>query len=199
MNNPQLFNLKFDLPLEAIYSQGYLPQRNQKDLYYLSTSCRSNLSSFSLSSENRRILNKTSSYIFQKLKLSDFTFNPTTKKQISLWIKTLGWDFPISSVKTIFTEHLFNQLYIWQEGDTVIGYAICLDTPTFSHIAYVFYQPEYSRTNLPIRMVLQFIIDSQLDGKKYCYLGQFSKDTGYYKRTMPGFEYFFNGSWQKNL
>lgn len=191
------YNLLINQPLVDIYSQGFLPQRNQKNLFYQTTSSRSNLTNFDLSSENRRILNKTAAFSFHKINLSDFKYTIDTQKQISHWLKNLGWDFPISSVKTVFNNHLFNKLYIWQEGKSIIAYSLILEEQDFNHIAYVFYDPNYSKTNLPIRLVLQTIIDSQSAGKKYCYLGQFSQNTGYYKRNMPGFEYFVNNSWVK--
>ena len=193
------YNLTFDIPIDLIYQQGILPQRNQKNLFYQTTSCRSNLSRFTLSSENRRILNKTISFTYQTIDLTQFTYTSDIQKQIFGWIKSLGWDFPAASVKTIFTNHIFNKLTLWQENNQTIGYAISLDYPDFTHIAYVFYPDTYLHTNLPSRMVLQAIIDSHDQGKKYCYLGQFSKDSGYYKRNMPGFEYYNNGSWTTTL
>ena len=189
------FNLRSTDPIEKIYSSGLLPQRNQRGLFYHSTSCRSKLEDFTLSSENRRIIRKTDQFTFTRLPLHTFTLTVDTLKEIHLWLTSAAWDFPTASVKTVFNDHIFNELYIWSEGPKIIGYAICLLTPQISHIAYVFYNPAYQRLNLPIRMVLQFIIDSQTQGLKYCYLGQYSEDNGFYKRTMPGFEYFSDGKW----
>ncbi len=187
------YNLKFNLPLEQIYQNGYLPQRNSPDFFYQDSSCRSNLTNFKLSSENRRILRKTDSYTFNKLSLVDFNYTFEIQKQIKQWLSGLGWDFPISSVKTIFKNHLFNYVYVWKHDQQIIAYSICYFSPLISHIAYVFYNPELSHSDLPIRLVLQTIIDSQQSGLQYCYLGRFSN----YKRNMPGFENFQNNNWQK--
>lgn len=187
------YNLKFNLPLEQIYQNGYLPQRNSPDFFYQDSSCRSNLTNFKLSSENRRILRKTDSYTFNKLSLVDFNYTFEIQKQIKQWLSGLGWDFPISSVKTVFKNHLFNYVYVWKHDQQIIAYSICYFSPLISHIAYVFYNPELSHSNLPIRLVLQTIIDSQQSGLQYCYLGRFSN----YKRNMPGFENFQNNNWQK--
>lgn len=187
------YNLKFNLPLEQIYQNGYLPQRNSPDFFYQDSSCRSNLTNFKLSSENRRILRKTDSYTFNKLSLVDFNYTFEIQKQIKQWLSGLGWDFPISSVKTVFKNHLFNYVYVWKHDQQIIAYSICYFSPLISHIAYVFYNPELSHSDLPIRLVLQTIIDSQQSGLQYCYLGRFSN----YKRNMPGFENFQNNNWQK--
>jgi arginyl-tRNA--protein-N-Asp/Glu arginylyltransferase len=176
-----MFNIKNNLSIEENYNNGLLPQRNDATVFYSDTSCRSNLQNFQLSSENRRILRKTENFKFQKVPIY---FNLEIQKQIFAWLKGLGWDFPISSVKYIFTKHIFNQLYIWTLDDKVVAYSICYFSESISHIAYVFYNPEFSHSDLPIRLVLQTIIDSHDLGLKYCYLGRFSN----YKRNMPGFE-----------
>jgi hypothetical protein len=192
------FNLTLDQNIEENYSRSFLPQRNNSQFWYQDTSSRSNLADLQLTSENRRIINKTNNFTFEIIPLKNFSFTPETQKIIYSWIKKLEWNFPISSVKTIFTNHIFNYLYIWKnEKGEVVAYSICYISPQLSHIAYVFYNPQYSRDNLPIRLVLQLITDSYDKGLKFCYLGRFSKDTGYYKRNMPGFEYFENDNWIK--
>lgn len=191
------YNLQLNIPLEEIYNKGYLPQRNQKNSFYLDSSCRSALNNFLLNSENRRILKKTESFKNQLLPLKDFVFDKNIQKTIFSWIKELSWDFPISSVKNIFLNHIFNYVYVWKFEEKTIAYSICYFDNNISHIAYVFYDPQFDHSNLPIRLVLQTIIDSKEKNLKYCYLGRFSKEIGYYKRNMPGFEYFINDHWQK--
>jgi len=190
------FNLKNTNNIDENYKNGFLPQRNDKNLFYFETSCRSNLEKFNLSSENRRILKKTENFTFEKMPLEDFIYSIKVQKEINIWIKILGWNFPISSVKNIFKNHIFNYLYVWKDNKKkIIAYSICYFSKNISHIAYVFYHPDLAHGNLPIRLSLQVIIDSQEIGLKYCYLGRFSQDTGYYKRNMPGFEYFDNNNW----
>ncbi len=190
------FNLKNTNNIDENYKNGFLPQRNDKNLFYFETSCRSNLEKFNLSSENRRILRKTENFTFEKISLKDFVYNIKVQKEINIWIKTLSWNFPISSVKNIFKNHIFNYLYVWKDNQKkIVAYSICYFSEKISHIAYVFYHPDLAHGNLPIRLSLQVIIDSQKLGLKYCYLGRFSQDTGHYKRNMPGFEYFKDNNW----
>lgn len=190
------FNLNTTDSIEVNYQNGLLPQRNQKDLWYQESSSRSNLNNFNLTSENRRILRKTENFSFEKINLKDFKYDLSIQKKIFNWVKEIGWDFPISSIKTIFTNHIFNYLYIWKdEKNQEVAYSICYFSDTISHIAYVFYDPKYNHSNLPIRLVIQTIIDSHQAKLNYCYLGRFSPNTGFYKRNMPGFEYFENHQW----
>lgn len=195
-----MYNLKNNLSLKENYEGGLLPQRNSKDYFYQDDnfSSRSSLQPFSLSSENRRILNKTESFCFQKIPLSDFEFNNKIQKQISTWVKNLNWNFPTSSIKTVFTNHIFNYLYIWSDiNKQICAYSICYFDKDFSHVAYVFYDPAYAHQDLPIRLAIQVAIDSASQNLDYCYLGRFNPDTklGYYKRNFPGFEYFINNQW----
>lgn len=197
-NNMAKYNIKNSNSIESNYSLGLLPQRNNQNFWYLDTSSRSNLSVFSLSSENRRIVNKTQDFSYSFQPLSDFQYTLTVQKDIHNWINQLGWDFPISSVKKIFTDHIFNFVYVWKnQQNQVVAYSICYFSDQISHIAYVFYNPNLSHNNLPIRLVLQTIIDSHDQKLKFCYLGRFALETGYYKRNMPGFEYFKEGNWIK--
>lgn len=195
-----MFNQTNLLSPEENYNSGFLPQRNAKNYWYSDSSGRSNLTKFSLSSENRRIISKTSNYRYQLIPLSEFKYTPFIQKTIYKWIKEIGWNFPISSVKTIFTNHIFNYVYIWLDKDNnAVAYSICYFSKSISHISYVFYNPKLSHDNLPIRLSLQAIIDSHEKKLDYCYLGRFNPEVklGYYKRELPGFEYFKDNNWIK--
>jgi hypothetical protein len=192
------FNITNPNSVDDAYNQGLLPQRNQKNLFYQDSSSRSVLNNLNLNSENRRIVRKTEQFTYETIPLTDFNYTPAIQKQIHQWVKELGWDFPTSSIRTVFTNHIFNYLYIWyNESHQVVAYSICYFSPTISHIAYVFYNPTYYHGDLPIRQVIQFITDSHQKNLKYAYLGRFSPTTGFYKRNMPNFEYFQNNQWLK--
>jgi len=195
-----MFNIKNQSSIEQNYQNGLLPQRNSKELFYQSDdfSCRSSLTNFTFSSENKRIFKKTNDFSFEKIKLSDFQYDPSLQKTLTTWVKKLGWNFPASSIKTVFTNHIFNYLYICrnQSGQTC-AYSICLFHKNFSHIAYVFYDPSFAHQDLPIRLSLEVVKDSQQQNLEFCYLGRFNPSTklGYYKRNFPGFQYFAHGQW----
>jgi hypothetical protein len=196
------YNLASSNSIEQNFQDGLLPQRNSRGSFYLDTSCRSNLSRYQLSSENRRIIRKTEIYNYTICDNCHFPFSIQTQKLIYSWVKGLGWDFPISSVKNVFTNHIFNYFYTWHDSDhRPIAFAVCYHSPPTSptkitSISYVFYDPSLENHDLPIRLTLQAVIDSYQQGFQYCYLGRFQPpQIGYYKRNMPGFEYFTNGQW----
>ncbi len=183
--------------IDHAYANGLLPQRNDPDKFYSDSSCRSNLSKFKLSSENRRIIRLTQNYHFQTQSSTKFVYNYDVQKNCHLWAKSQNWKFPTSSIKTIFKHHIFNFFYTWfDEKNQVCAYSVCYQAPRISHIAYVFYHPQHQH-NLPVRQVLQSVVDSHSIGLQYCYLGRFNPPNGYYKRNLPGFENFVNGQWQE--
>lgn len=187
-----MFNIQNNNSIETNYSLGLLPQRNRQGLWYSDTSSRSDLANLQLSSENRRILRKTDNITFTIVPLPQ-----TPSKTVFQWVKDLGWDFPTSSIKNVFNNHLFNTLYVWRLNDQIVGYSVCYFDNQISHIAYVFYDPSISHRDFPIRMVLQVVVDSHQKNLKYCYLGRdHTKTVGFYKRNMPGYEYFVNGQWK---
>lgn len=195
-----MYNIQNNLSIEQNYQNGLLPQRNSKLFFYQDEnhSSRCDLNIFQLSSENRRIFRKTNQFTFQKILLSEFKYTPSVQKQIYNWVKGLDWNFPISSIKTVFTNHIFNYLYIWyDQNKQICAYSICYINENFSHIAYVFYDPQYAHNDLPIRLSLQVVADSFDTKLKYTYLGRFNPETklGYYKRNFPGFQYFTQGQW----
>ncbi len=192
------YNIKNNKGIEENYSLGFLPQRNNKNYWYFDTSSRANLENFKISSENRRIVNKTQEFSYTVEPLTTFDYGLDIQKNIHQWINQLGWEFPISSVKKIFSNHIFNYVYTWKDQNgQIIAYSICYFSQNISHIAYVFYNPTVNHKDLPIRLVLQTIIDSYEKKLQFCYLGRFSVETGYYKRNMPGFEYFKDNNWVK--
>ncbi len=80
------YNLTPDQNIEDNYQNGLLPQRNSSEFWYSDTSSRSNLSNFQLSSENRRIINKTQNFSCQKISLKDFSFTSEMNSSSILFI-----------------------------------------------------------------------------------------------------------------
>jgi len=185
--------------LTHLYENGFLPQRQNSHIFYKNPqkpSSRALLKNLTLSSENKRILKRTDHYQHRLLAQKDFVYDFSLQKKLKDWTKNMNWGIKTSSIKTIFTNHIFNFFYVWETAHQPLAYAAVLKTPAFSHIAYVFYNPKNpDLRNLPIRMVLQTCIDAHNSNQAYCYFGTFSKEKGYYKRNMPGFQYYKKGIW----
>ncbi len=185
--------------LKELYENGFLPQRQNPNTFYkdpLHPSSRSLLKDLTLSSENKRILRLTDHHQYKLVPKKDFIYDFSLQKKLKDWSKNMNWDLKTSSIKNIFQNHLFNFFYLWETANQTTAYAAILKSPSFSQIAYVFYNPQNpDLKNLPIRMVLQTCLDAHESGQDHCYLGTFTKEKGYYKRNMPGFQYYKEGTW----
>lgn len=184
--------------LTKIYGLGFLPFRNNSNLFYLSRSCRSNLANFSLSSENKRVLKNTSHLFAEAFPLSGFDYNASVQKACKHWAKDRGWKISTSSLKTIFKNHIFNTLYVWKDkknSQKVTGYQVIFQNKTILHTANVFYNPEYYEVGLGTRMLIEAAKNAASNNLSYAYMG-----TCYsaYKRNIPGFEFFNGFEWSSN-
>jgi len=185
--------------IEEIYEKGFLPFRHRQNLFYLARSSRCVLEKFHLSSENRRILKKTAQFKVKKLKTEEFSFQPSVQKNCKDWAKGRGWHISTRSLKYLFGGVFFNRIWVWSREKKVVGYQVLLERPKLLHTAHVFYHPEWSKSGLGVRMLLEATRWAAENKKKFHYLGTCYGKTGFYKRTLPGFEFFNGWRWSNNL
>lgn len=187
--------------LSKIYSWGFLPFRNRENLFYLTRSSRSDLRNFSLSSENRRIIKKTESITTRLVPLSEFHYTPEVQRNCKHWARERGWRISTTSLKFIFSGKFFNFVLLFQHKGSgeVVGYQILVVEDDFWHAAHVFYHPDYVGASLGTRMLLEACILTQKKGARYCYLGTCYGKGGFYKRNLPGFEFFNGFGWSRDI
>lgn len=183
--------------LTQVYQSGFLPFRNNRDLFYLSRSCRSNTKDFSLSSENKRVLKNTSHLVPKVISITDFKYTPVVQKTCKGWAKDRGWKISTLSLKTIFTDHIFNQVIVWKDSqkDNIVCYQVIYENKDLVHANSVFYDSSYYNTGLGTRTLIEISQYAYKKGIKLAYLG-----TSYsmYKRSIPGFEFFNGFEWSSN-
>jgi hypothetical protein len=184
--------------LENIYGQGFLPFRNNQDIFYLSRSSRSIVDKYELSSENKRIINKTENFSFEIISNKDFEYSPKIQKTCKEWSKSKGWKISTVSIKKLFTGSYFNLALTAKLDSTHAGYSVIHQEASFLHWAYVFIDPEFDKSGLAIRMGLEVIKYAKETGAKYVYLGTCYGNNNY-KRNYPGFEYFEGPGWSSNM
>jgi len=176
------------------YSLGNKFNRIAKGNFSKDNVVRINLSKFSISSENRRILNKFNqveitiesiplekyNWAIPKL-YHDFYFNKFGKKI-----------FSVNRVKDILNGSLnFNSLLNFSFQGQIYGYCIIYINSELIHYSYPVYNLELINTNFGIYMLTKSIIWAKENGLKYIYLGGYSK----YKLQFKGVEVFQNNIW----
>ncbi len=184
-----------------IYEMGFLPVRSIKNVYYLCRSVRINLNKFQLSSENRRILRKTEEFEWKLVKLDEFKYTPSVQKACKDWFNQKFGKGKISAtaIRKIFTGGIFTYVFAWKSKEEIVGYAVVYISDKLLHYAHVFTNPEFGKSNLSVRMMLEAIIWAKENKKKYAYLGTCYTKSALYKTQYAGFEFFNGFSWADNL
>lgn len=187
--------------LSKIYSKGFLPFRSIKNLYYLCRSVRVDLGKFELSSENRRILKKTDIFKWKLVKLDRFDYTPGVQKTCKEWFnqKFGQGQISVAAIRKIFTAGIFTHVFVWEFDNDVVGQAIVFINNDLVHYAHLFYNPRLAKSNLGVRMMLQAVIWSQENRKKFVYLGTCYTRSSLYKTEFSGLEFFNGFSWSDNI
>lgn len=200
----QVWLLKEESDLvEPIYQAGFLPTRHLQNVYYLARSLRVVLSGFDLSSENRRILNKTQEIKVELQSLADFDYTPEVQKMCKDYASE-RFDqgvFSSQTIKSIFENKIFNHVFVFKnsENQTTVGYAVCFINEKLLHYAYAFYHPDFIGQNLGARMMLQAVSWAKENQKIYAYLGTAYQAQSLYKTEFKGVEFFNGFRWSQDL
>lgn len=199
-----------DENIALLYNNGYLFGRNGRGVIYQTRSLRLDLSKFSLSSENRRVLKKTDGLKLEVVPLPYPEYHWSIGKLAKDFYETKFGDgvFSANKVKELLTDvekSNFNRVLVYRESrirsqelsDTV-GYCVAYESKNILHYSYPFYNLENEIPNLGLGMMLRAILYAQESGKKLFYLGSFQRPTDVYKLQFAGLEWFDGERWQTN-
>ncbi len=196
--------------LDKLYNEGYVATRIDRGVFKQTRSLRINLATFSLSSENRRILKKTDglNLTSHPIPYVDYTWT-IGKLAKDFYTEKFGdGTFSANKIKELLTEpskSSFNKLLVYTYGTNPepIGYCVTLETEEILHYCYPFYQLRATSYELPanlgLGMMLRAIITAQEEGKKYIYLGSLQRPSDTYKLQFEGLEWFDSNAWQTDI
>ncbi|MDO8626629.1 MAG: hypothetical protein Q7K39_04255 [Candidatus Magasanikbacteria bacterium] len=204
-----------DQNINSLYHQGYLFGRTGKGEMYQTRSLRIDLSKFVLSSENRRVLKKTEDVKLEACPLpyADYHFN-IGKLGKDFYDTKFGSVFSANKIKELLTDKNksnFNCVLVYTLDDSgvgakgrsplqsAVGYAICLQTNELLHYCYPFYNLKTKIPNLGLGMMLKAILWAKEAGKKYVYLGSFSRPTDKYKLQFEGLQWWDKTKWKIDI
>jgi arginine-tRNA-protein transferase len=188
--------------ISALYNQGYLFGRTGKGEMYQTRSLRIDLEKFELSSENRRVLKKTEELklVAAPLPYADYHFSIAKLGKDFYYTKFGDKTFSANKIKEIMTDAAksnFNTALVYSLEKT-IGYALCYQNNELLHYCYPFYDLTEKTPNLGLGMMLKAIMWAKEAGKKYIYLGSFSRPTDTYKLQFAGLEWWDGKNWNTN-
>ena len=191
--------------VDLIYEAGFLPysgnkQSETKNLYYMARSARVKLSSFKLSSENRRIINKFKDYNFCSTEYPASTFlnnenmldfcleyfknrhgpNLVSKERLK---RMLGY-----SLETIVVEYK-------NKENKIYAYVIEIHGNKCVHYWFSFYDLSLIHQSLGMWLMINRVLKAQKERREYCYLGTVYGDKALYKTNIPSLEHWNGKEW----
>jgi arginine-tRNA-protein transferase len=186
--------------IKDILNMGFLPTRFSKNIFYLCRSLRIDLTKFELSSENRRIQNKTEEFSCELIDLEKFDYSNEVQKNCKDWFNTRFEKKIISAqgVKKVFTEDNNNKVFVWSHNSKEVGFVPCIENDDLIYYNFAFYNPDFYKLNLGARMMLQAVLYAKEKGKKYIYLGSIYTKGSLYKTEFSGFEFFNGMNWSSD-
>lgn len=191
-----------DKNINTLYNQGFVFTRVGKGTMNQTRSLRIDLSKFSLSSENRRVLKKTEELQLFATSLPYADYSWTIGKLGKDFYETKFGEgtFSANKIKELLTDtdkSNFNSLLLFEREDIEhVGYCIALQTNEIVHYCYPFYKLDATIPNLGLGMMLRAIEHAKAAGKKYIYLGSAQRSSDTYKLQFAGLEWFDGKTWQ---
>jgi len=193
--------------IETHYDRGFVFGRIDRGVMDETRSLRIDLSSFSLSSENRRILRKAHEITLSVHLLPYAAYHWHIGKLAKDFYDTkfgVG-TFSANKVKELLTDQdksNFNRLYEYHRGNQSIGYAICLETEQMVHYSYPFYDLSSNaypfNPNTGMGMMLLAIEQAHEHGKQYFYLGSAQRPGDTYKLQFAELEWWTGEYWSRD-
>lgn len=187
--------------VEALYNDGYVFTRLGKGVMVQTRSARINLSQFSLSSENRRILKKTDFLALNTAPLPYANYSWQIAKAGTDFYKIRNAHFSAQKIKELMTsnESNFNMVFVYHDqtkslkNELALGYCIAYNSSTIIHYSYPFYTGE--NKDMGLAMMLQALLWAKENNRKYVYLGSLQRPSDTYKLQLSGIEWFDGKTW----
>ncbi|KKW41697.1 MAG: hypothetical protein UY92_C0014G0022 [Candidatus Magasanikbacteria bacterium GW2011_GWA2_56_11] len=187
--------------VSAKYDEGYVFTRIGKGIMDQTRSLRVELSKFELSSENRRILKKTTDLTASPVPLPYTAYDwKIGKLAKDFYEQKFGaGTFSANKIKELLTDpdkSNFNRLFVYTLPAETVGYCIAYENEDLLHYCYPFYNLDAGQPNLGMGMMLRAVLYAQGIGKKYVYLGSAQRAGDTYKLQFAGLEWFDRTAWR---
>ena len=185
---------------DELLNMGFVPSRMKIGLWYLARSMRVDLSKFSESSENRRVVKNTSEYGFSFSKDISLNLSDEKNRWVFDFAKSVAKksEYSSSSVKRVFSKYLSQGIFVWERDGEIAGYVPVMITKESIFYWLGFYKEDKFKTGLGSRMMLEAIKWATDNGKSHAYLGTVYTNSSLYKTNFKGWEFFNGFEWSND-
>ncbi len=187
-----------------IFARGFLPSSSDFARFYMCRHLRVELSKFTCSSENRRILRKCDGIDCRLVPRADFEFTGAWRDFCKNYADIkFGKDvMTYERLDALLSSKLVTHLLVFTDrasGKDVGIVTLYVEEEQLAYFYYSFYDLNYYSRNLGM-----FIMTSAVEcfaqlGKQYMYLGTCYSRNALYKTQFSGAEFFNGFRWSDNL
>jgi hypothetical protein len=191
-----------DEPHHKLYELGFMPSKGTPPRFYLSRSIRVNLSEFTPSSENRRILRKHENITLEIIPREQFEL---TDAHIKMCLTCASERFgshvmTAERLESIFQSPYTTHLYCFKKNDVLVGLVPALyEPPHVAHYNFAFYTLDTDLKSMGMYMMTSFLTDLASKHVYYAYLGTCYSRNTLYKTQFKGCEFYTGTRWSHDL
>ena len=186
-----------------LFNAGFLPGARGLEQFYLCRNLRVELTQFSPSSENRRILRKGLGITMQLVPRAEFDLTPARQEFFLNYAEARygAGVMPAERLELLFNSPLATHLLIFTDASGAeIGVVLLyLDAPRVAFYRYSFYDLNYPNRSLGLFLMTTALNYFQEQKLTHVYLGTCYSERALYKTQFTGVEFFNGFRWSQNL
>lgn len=190
--------------LSNIYEQGFLPysgSRTVRDVFYMARSARVVLTTFELSSENRRIAKKFDG-VFTKRRIANKDFDADETFYtfcLNYFVTQHGAVMPRERLVHIMECGLITHIIEYRVQEKIAAYILEVEDGTMGHYWFSFYAPEYVKQSLGLWLMQDALTDAKQRGLSHYYLGTVYGEKALYKTNFGPLEWWNGTLWNSDV
>ncbi len=187
-----------------LFDAGFLPSSRQLDRFYLCRQVRVDLSRFTPSSENRRILRKGEGIRVELVPRARFDYTAQRRAfckgyaDIKFGKDTMGFE----RLDNLFASPLITHLLVYTDtatgGEVGLAMVYC-EARALAFYYYAYYDLNYFQRNLGMFMMTSAVNLFAERGIRHLYLGSCYSKNALYKTQFAGAEFFNGFRWGSDL
>ena len=186
-----------------LFNAGFLPGARGLEQFYLCRNLRVELTQFSPSSENRRILRKGEGITMQLVPRAEFDLTPARQEFFLNYAEARYGTgvMPAERLELLFNSPLATHLLVFTDASGAeIGVVLLyLDAPRVAFYRYSFYDLNYPNRSLGLFLMTTALNYFQEQKLTHVYLGTCYSERALYKTQFTGVEFFNGFRWSQNL
>jgi arginyl-tRNA--protein-N-Asp/Glu arginylyltransferase len=187
-----------------IFNRGFLPASREFAHFYLCRQVRVDLSQFSLSSENRRIMRKCEDIRYRLMPRAQFDYTPAWREFCKHYADIkFGKDvMTYQRLDSLFNSKIVTHILLFTDGaaNGDVGIVtLYLEKKTMAYYYYSFYDLNYYDRNLGMFMMTSAVELFANEKFGYVYLGSCYSRNAMYKTQFSGAEFFNGCHWSQDF